>query len=137
MSNLKVSDSALTIDQLMNDTNTWLINEDGDGDEEEDDLNDLCGKLDEENENNSDPNEHHENSCLAIVKFMILTLLWMKLISKRLFIRIVMIDKFWRMCRVLRPKKWQKKPQFSGLVNSPSPQFDNVGVILLQEEQAA
>lgn len=56
MSNLKVSDSVLTIDQLMNDTNTWLINEDGDGDEEEDDLNDLCGKLDEENENNSDPN---------------------------------------------------------------------------------
>ena len=75
MSKPKVSDSVLTIDQLMNDTNTWLINEDGDGDEEEDDLNDLCGKLDEENENNSDPTEHHENSCLAIVKFMILTLL--------------------------------------------------------------
>ena len=42
--------------------NTWLVNEDWDGDEVEDDLNDLCGKLDGENGNNSDPIEHHENS---------------------------------------------------------------------------
>ena len=62
MSKPKVSDSVLTIDQLMNDTNTWLVNEDWDGDEVEDDSNDLCGTLDGENGNNSDPIEHHENS---------------------------------------------------------------------------
>ena len=42
----------------MNDINTSFVDEDCDWDEVEDDLDDLCGELDEENENNSDPNEH-------------------------------------------------------------------------------
>ena len=42
----------------MNDINTSFVDKDCDWDEVEDDLDDLCGELDEENENNSDPTEY-------------------------------------------------------------------------------
>ena len=41
----------------MNVINTWLVDEDCDRDGVKDDLDELCGELDEENENNSDPTE--------------------------------------------------------------------------------
>ena len=53
----KASNSVLVIDQVMNVINTWLVDEDCDRDEVKDDLDELCGELDEENENNSDPTE--------------------------------------------------------------------------------
>ena len=39
-------------DQVINDIDTWLVDKDCDWDELEDELDDLCGKLDEESENN-------------------------------------------------------------------------------------
>ena len=57
MSKRKAPNSLLTIDQGKNDTNTWYNDKDCDRDEVENDLDDLCGKLDEENKNNSDPTE--------------------------------------------------------------------------------
>ena len=50
----KASNSVLTIDQVMNDINTWLDDKDCDQDKVEDNLDDLCCELDEENENNRD-----------------------------------------------------------------------------------
>ena len=41
----------------MNNLNTWTVEEDCDQDEIEDDLDDLCGELDDANENNSDSTE--------------------------------------------------------------------------------
>ena len=58
MSKPEASNSVLTNDQEMNEINTWLVDEDCDWDEAEDNLDDLCGELDEENENNGDPTEH-------------------------------------------------------------------------------
>ena len=57
MSKRKASNSVLTINRVMNDINTWLVDKDCDLDEVEGDLDDLCGQLDEENENNSDPTQ--------------------------------------------------------------------------------
>ena len=56
MSKRKASPSVLTIDQVMNYINIWLVDEECDRDEEEE-LDDLCGALDEENENNGDSTE--------------------------------------------------------------------------------
>ena len=47
----------LTIDQVMNDINGWLVDEDYDQDEVEDDLGNFCWEVDEENKINSDPTE--------------------------------------------------------------------------------
>ena len=51
----KALNSVLTIDQVMNDINAQLVNEVCNRDEVEDDLDYLCGEIEEENENNSDP----------------------------------------------------------------------------------
>ena len=55
MSKQKALNSVLTIDQVMNDINAQLVNEVCNRDEVEDDLDYLCGEIEEENENNSDP----------------------------------------------------------------------------------
>ena len=57
MSKWKTSNSVLTIDKVINDINTRLVEEDCDLDEVEDDLEDLWQELDEENGNNRDPTE--------------------------------------------------------------------------------
>lgn len=57
MSKWKTSNSVLTIDKVINDINIWLVEEDCDLDEVEDDLEDLWQELDEENGNNRDPTE--------------------------------------------------------------------------------
>lgn len=57
MSKRNSSNLALTIDQVMNDKNTQLVDEDCDRDEVEDDLGDSCWELDEESENNDHLNE--------------------------------------------------------------------------------
>ena len=51
MSKRKALPSVLTIDEVMNHINTWLVDEDCNREEVED-LNGLCGELDEENGNN-------------------------------------------------------------------------------------
>ena len=43
MSKWKASNSVLTIDQVMNDIDTWLVDKDCDQNEIEDDLDELCG----------------------------------------------------------------------------------------------
>ena len=43
MSKWKASNSVLTIDQVMNDIDTWLVDKDCDHNEVEDDLDELCG----------------------------------------------------------------------------------------------
>ena len=53
----KASKSVLTIDQIMNDINAWVVDEDCNWNKVEDDLDDLCGELDEKNEDNSDHTE--------------------------------------------------------------------------------
>ena len=57
MSKWKTSNSVLTIDKVINDINTRLVEEDCDLDEVEDDLEDLWQELDEENGNNRNPTE--------------------------------------------------------------------------------
>ena len=52
MSKQDASNSFRIIDQVINDIDTWLVDKDCDWDELEDELDDLCGKLDKENKNN-------------------------------------------------------------------------------------
>ena len=52
MSKQDASNSFRIIDQVINDIDTWLVDKDCDWDELENELDNLCGKLDEENKNN-------------------------------------------------------------------------------------
>ena len=64
ISKRKALNSVLTIDQVMNDVNTWNVDEDCDRDEAEDYLDDLCRELEEENENNGDPKRRNVDLIL-------------------------------------------------------------------------
>ena len=48
----------------MNDINTWIVDEDCDRDEVENDLDDQCRELEEENENNGDPKRRNVDLIL-------------------------------------------------------------------------
>ena len=52
MSKQDASNSFRIIDQVINDIDKWLVDKDCDWDELENELDNLCGKLDEENKNN-------------------------------------------------------------------------------------